>query len=132
MLRAGDQISSYTLERELGHGAFGVVWLAQKRTSYSTTKFAIKLLKTDGGDISRNIEAFKKEIAVWEQVTGHPNVLSIIEADEYQGQIYIVSEYAPDGTLTDWLVRHHNKAPSFIAAVDMTIGILDGLDHLHT
>jgi len=33
-------------------------------------------------------------------------LLSIIEADVYDGQVVIVSEYAPDGSLDGWVKRH--------------------------
>jgi serine/threonine protein kinase len=65
------------------------------------------------------------------QASGHPNILSIIEADVYGGQIVIASEYAPDGSLAEWLKRHGGKAPSIETAVEIMDGVLAGLSHLH-
>jgi serine/threonine protein kinase len=127
MAHANTQIGPYTLISKLGRGAFGVVWLAEKRTRFTSTKFALKLPRDEDVDL----EAVKREAKVWEQASGHPNVLPIIEADEYDGQIVIVSEYAPDGSLTKWMGRHGGRAPSVEAAVEMTVGILSGLEHLH-
>ncbi|HWQ33389.1 MAG TPA: serine/threonine-protein kinase, partial [Blastocatellia bacterium] len=45
--------------------------------------------------------------------------------------VVIASEYAPDGSLQGWLNRHGGQAPSIEAAVEMTRGILAGLEHLH-
>ena len=59
-----------------------------------------------------------------------PNVLPIIEADEYDGQIVIVSEYAPDGSLEE-LLKLHGKL-EIKQAVEMTVGILSGLEFLHS
>jgi serine/threonine protein kinase len=56
--------------------------------------------------------------------------LPIIDADEYDGQIVIVSEYAPDGSLDEWLKRN-GKMP-VEKAVETTIKILDGLQFLHS
>ena len=67
---------------------------------------------------------------LWEQASGHPNVLPIIEADDYDGQVVIVSEYAPDGSLEDLLKKNNGSLP-LKQAVEMTIGILAGLDFLH-
>lgn len=127
MFRQNDKIGPYILVRELGRGAFGVVWLAERRTSISTTRFALKLPI----DAEIDIDAVKQEAAVWVRASGHPNVLPIIEADVYDGQIVIVSEYAPDGSLAEWLKRHEGKGPSIGAAVEMVSGILAGLEHLH-
>jgi formylglycine-generating enzyme required for sulfatase activity len=79
-----------------------------------------------------DFEAIHKEAAMWVKASGHPNVLSIIEADEYDGHIVIVSELALDGSLFDWLKRHGGKAHSIEAAVKMMDGILAGLEHLHS
>lgn len=127
MIRAGDKIGPYTLVRKLGRGTFGVVWLAEKRTALAATKVALKLPNDDEIDL----EAIRREAAVWVAASGHPNVLPIIDADIYDEQVVIVSEYAPDGSLADWLKQNGGKAPTMEAAVEMTSGILDGLAHLH-
>jgi len=126
LFQIGDKIGSYTLIDKLGRGAFGVVWLAEKRTRYTSTRFALKLPLHEDVDV----EAIKQEAGVWERGSGHPNVLPLIEADDHDGQIVIVSEYAPDGTLATYLSCQDGKInPN--AAIDMTLGILAGLEHLH-
>lgn len=127
MPRANDRIGPYTLVRELGRGGFGVVWLAERRGAFATTQVALKLTLDDEPDL----EAITQESQVWARLAGHPNVLPIIEADRYESQVVIVSEYAPDGSLADWLKRHGGAAPTPAAAVAMASGILAGLEHLH-
>ena len=127
MAQLNDKIGPYLLVNKLGRGAFGVVWLAEKRTSIATTKFALKLPRDEDIDL----EAVKQEAALWVHASGHPNVLSIIEADVYDGQVVIVSEYAPDGSLDGWLKKCGGSAPSIESAIEMTSGILSGLQHLH-
>jgi serine/threonine-protein kinase len=127
MYRANDQIGPYTLVRRLGQGASGLVWLAERRGALVTTDVALKLPFDD----EANLESINREAQVWRAATGHPNVLPVIEADMYDGQVIIVSEYASGGTLKDWLDRNGGQAPSVAAAVQMCAGILSGLDHLH-
>ncbi len=126
MPKANDKIGPYTLISKLGRGAFGVVWLAEKR-GLITTRFALKLPNEEEVVLA----AVEKEASVWLHAGGHPNVLPIIEADIYDEQVVIVSEYAPDGSLSKWLEQHGGKAPSIESAVEMTLGILAGLEHLH-
>jgi formylglycine-generating enzyme required for sulfatase activity len=123
----GDKIGNYALVRELGRGGFGVVWLAEKRSAFTTTQFALKLPRRDEVDL----ELIRHEAVLWTQASGHPNILPIIEADEFDGQIVIVSEFAPDGSLNDWLQKNGKKAASINSAIEMTQGILSGLEHLH-
>jgi serine/threonine-protein kinase len=128
VFKTGDQIGSYSLIEKLGRGAFGEVWLAEEKTAISTHKAALKLPNESDVDL----EAIRQEADVWEQVKGHPNILPIIKADIYEGQIYIASEYAPDGSLSEWLKNHDGKAPTVELAVAMIKGILSGLEHLHS
>jgi serine/threonine protein kinase len=121
------KLGPYTLVSRIGRGGFGVVWLAEKRTAITTTQFALKLPR--GEDI--DLEALKQEAAIWTQASGHPNVLPLIEADIYDDQVVIVSEYVPDGSLAGWLKEHGGKAPSAEAACEIIDGVLAGLAHLH-
>jgi len=126
MFREGSQIGLYTLIRKLGRGGFGEVWLAERKSKFVTTKVAVKLPHDEQIDH----ETIKQEAQLWEQASGHPNILPIIDADEYDGQIVIVSEYAPDGSLDEWLKTHGKM--SVEKAVETTMKILDGLQFLHS
>lgn len=100
MHRVGDRIGPYTLVNKLGRGAFGTVWLAEKRTPIATTRVALKLSNEEDIDF----QSIKREAALRVEVSGHPNVLPIIEADIYDDEVVIVSEHAPEGSLARWLL----------------------------
>lgn len=126
MFFAGQQFGKYTLVKQIGKGAYGEVWLAMRHAKFVTTKVAVKLPNTDNVDF----DAIRQEAILWEQASGHPNVLPIIEADEFDGQVVIVSEYASDGTLDDYLA--HAGKTTVKKAVEMAIGIAAGLEFLHS
>lgn len=126
MPSVNQQVGPYTLLKKLGQGGFGEVWLAEKQTKFVTKKLAVKLPLKDQVDT----DAVRHEATLWEQASGHPNVLPIIDADEYDGQIVIVSEYAPDGSLADLLKKQ--GCLSVEKAVEMIDGILAGLEFLHS
>jgi serine/threonine protein kinase len=125
MFHEGQKIGSYKLLTKIGKGGFGEVWLAEKRSELVTKKVAVKLPLEDQIDL----ETIKQEAELWEQASGHANVLPIIDADIIDGQVLIVSEYAEGGSLHDKL-RREGKL-SIKQAVEMTIGILNGLEFLH-
>jgi formylglycine-generating enzyme required for sulfatase activity len=128
MLHSGDQIGPYTLINKIGRGAFGIVWLSERRTTIATTTAALKIPLDDDVDL----ETIRQEANLWIRASGHPNVLPIIEANVYDEQVVIASEYAPDGSLESLLKQHGGKAPSIDAAVEIVSGILSGLEHLHS
>ncbi|MEZ5426979.1 MAG: protein kinase [Pyrinomonadaceae bacterium] len=126
MSHQGKQIGPYILTEKLGQGGFGEVWLAEKRSQFVTKKVAVKL--PHDGQVKT--EAIRQEATLWEQASGHPNVLPIIDADIYDGQVVIVSEYAEGGSLAERL-KNEGRFPAD-KAVEMIIGILDGLEFLHS
>lgn len=128
MFREGSTVGPYTLVRKLGSGSFGAVWLADRVTPIATTTVALKVPLGD----EVNMDAIKQEATTWVQASGHPNVVPIIEANMYDGQVIIASEYIDSGSLEDWLRRNGGRAPSIDGAVDIVCGILSGLEHLHS
>ena len=127
MFRTGQEIGIYTLVKRIGRGGFGEVWLAERRAKFVTTKVAVKLPLEEQVDT----EAVKREAVLWEQASGHPNVLPILDADEYDGQIVIVSEYATDGSLEELLKQNGGKL-TIKKAAEIAVGILNGLEFLHS
>ena len=123
MLRPEDVIGPYRLIRTLGHGAYGEVWLADRRTSLLTTQVALKLPLAENVDL----ETIRHEAALWLQASGHPNVVPVLEAERYGSHIVIASEHIAGGTLAAWLEKHGGQAPTVEAAVEMAYGILAGL-----
>ncbi|HLJ54169.1 MAG TPA: protein kinase, partial [Chthonomonadaceae bacterium] len=126
-LTPNQQIGPYTLIRPLGEGGFGVVWLAERR-GLITTQVALKMPRDRSDAI---VQEVTQEAQVWQQASGHPNVLPVIECAIYDGHVVIVSEYVADGTLADWFARCEGRATPIEEAVRITDGILAGLEHLH-
>jgi serine/threonine protein kinase len=126
MFREGLEIGLYTLVRKLGKGGFGEVWLADKKSEFFIKKVAVKL-PHDG---MVDFDAIRREATLWEEASGHPNVLPIIDAGIYDDQVVIVSEYASGGSLGDKLMTEGKL--SIKQSVEIVIGILNGLDYLHS
>lgn len=124
--KPGQQIGPYILGEILGRGSFGSVWLAEKRTRLTCTQVAIKIPHAGNLDL----DAVAEEARIWVKASGHPNVLPIIEADVYDDQFVIVSEYAANGTLRDFL-RSLSEPVGTETALNLTIDMLRGLQFLH-
>jgi len=132
MLQKGGRVGDYTLVRFLGRGQFGVVWLAEKEIALSQRKFrhALKFLPSGGDEAAMKL--IRTEIDTWIEASGHPNVMSVLDMMLYDHHIVIASEFADSGSLMDWLRRSEGKAPSHEKALKMMIGILSGIEHLHS
>ena len=131
MLDKGDKVGDYTLVRFLGRGQFGEVWLAEKQLGIGKrrVRHALKFLFNLGDEI--NLKSAEAEIDTWIEASGHPNVMSVLDMLIYKDVVVLASEFAEGGSLKGWLDRSGGKAQSDEAAVEMMLGILRGIEHLH-
>ena len=120
-------IGPYTLIHTLGRGAFGEVWLGERVSSLLTTQVALKLPL----DAFADLDLIRREAQGWLKASGHPNIMPVLDAEVYDGQVVIASEYVAGGTLYEWMHTYQGTAPSVEEAVAISNGILAGLDYLH-
>lgn len=132
MLEKDDKIGDHTLIRFLGRGQFGEVWLAEKQVPFSNQKFRHALKFLSNSEEVINLGAAEAEIATWIEASGHPNVMPVIDMIVHGTYVIIVSEFADGGSLKDWLKRCGGKAPTHEKALEMVIGVLRGIEHLHS
>lgn len=132
MLEKGEKVGDYTLVRFLGRGQFGEVWLAEKQLGIGKkrVRHALKFLFDLGDEV--NLKSAEAEIDTWIEASGHPNVMSVLDMLIYKDVVVLVSEFAEGGSLHGWLRKYGGKAPSSDQALEMMLGILKGVGHLHS
>ncbi|MDQ3748404.1 MAG: serine/threonine protein kinase [Acidobacteriota bacterium] len=133
MLKEGLEIKDYTLKKFLGKGGFGEVWLAEKKIEIADKKvpFALKFISDSRHEIS-DYSTVKREINTWIDASGNKNIISVQDGFIYENLFVIVSEYANNGSMRQWLREHGGKSPGLEKTVEIMSGILDGLTHLHS
>jgi tRNA A-37 threonylcarbamoyl transferase component Bud32 len=94
----------YTLLRELGHGGKGVVWEAMD--TVLNRKVALKLLKPEisQNDKEREVEEqrFLVEARLSAHLPKHPHIVSVYEAGDIDGKLYLSMELIPGQPMTRW------------------------------
>ena len=88
----------YTLERRLGSGSMGVVFLANDRLLKKP--IALKVLLGDMAKSRATVRRFLREVALAHSVT-HPNVVRIYDTGEADGLPYFSMEYMQGQTLEE-------------------------------
>lgn len=96
----GDVVGeNFYIERKLGAGGMGVVYLARDLRLHRP--IALKLHR--GGDGAQRTE---REARVLASVV-HPNVVTIHDIGNWKGRTYIAMEYLDGGSLRTWLGARH-------------------------
>jgi len=94
------QLGPYELISELGRGANGVIYLAQRPGL--ARRFAIKTLRPDSPKDEETIRRFQLEAAAASKVND-PGIVSVFDVGQDKGRWYYAMEYCPGRTLEERL-----------------------------
>jgi serine/threonine protein kinase len=86
----GQRVGPFDIERELGCGAMGSVYLARYRKN--GTKVAIKVMAQGLGGNTTAQARFEREADMLKQLN-HPNIVRFYVASHFQGSPYYAMEY---------------------------------------
>ncbi len=115
----------YRLERELGHGAMGYVYLA--RDLKHGREVAVKVL-TPATAHALDSERFLAEVRTAAGLN-HPHILTVHESGEADGRLYYVMPRVEGSSLRDLLERKP-RLP-LTQAVDIARQVSEGLSYAH-
>jgi serine/threonine protein kinase len=96
----GGRLGPFSIERELGRGGMGIVYLA--RDPKLNRRVAIKVLPAHVAGDSGSLARFRREATLLAALN-HPNIAAIYNIEEADGQQLLVLEYVPGPTLADVL-----------------------------
>lgn len=98
--RAGERVGPYTLERELGRGGMGVVWLAERSDGAYERQVALKLPHAHLASAAA-LRRFRRERDILATL-GHPNIAQFLDAGvTAEGRPYLALELVSGVPITD-------------------------------
>ena len=118
------QIGRFDLEKKLGEGSFGAVFLAHD--TELDRKVAVKISRAGSLSEEKEIHAFLREARSAAQLS-HPGIVSIYDSGQSDdGVCYLVSEYVDGGTLEDQLTHSEfspQKASELVDELAEALGV---------
>jgi serine/threonine protein kinase len=116
----------YRVEREVGRGGMGSVWLAQDERLGRPV--AVKRVGMLPGESLPHLARAMRE-ARSSAALNHPNVVSVYDAVEEGEHLWLVMEYVPGRTLAEIVAAEGALAPVRVARIGAQVA--DGLAAAH-
>src|SRR6187397_88812 len=125
-LSDGDEFAGYRIERRLGRGGMGILYLAVEPGL--ERRVALKLIAPEAASDEVFARRFAEESRIAASIE-HPNVVPIYAAGEEDGVPWIAMRYVPGSDLGRRITREGRLEPEQAVALIAQVG--NGLDAIH-
>ena len=122
--RPGQQIGGQRIIDKLGKGSSGAVYLVEDPVSKELR--ALKAIPAPDEETRRR---FEQEVDCQIGTGAHPNVAECYGAGEWQGNVFLVAEFLPGGSLRERLRKDGPLEPT--RAAEIVAALADGLQAVH-
>jgi serine/threonine-protein kinase len=124
--RIGTVIAGYRIEARVGRGGMGVVYRAHHINL--ERRAALKIIAPDLAESSGFRERFTREARIAAALQ-HPNVVTVYDAGEVDGLLYLAMQYIEGSDLAATLAREGRLRP--YRAIDVCRQVASALDAAH-
>ena len=120
------RIGDFIVERKLGSGAMGDVFLAHHVDDLET-RVALKVINKRFAVDEQFLKRFEREIEVLTEIE-HPNIANAIGYGTHDGLPFLAMEYVPGPSLAALLHQHGPLPETYVLRI--AIQVAEGLDHV--
>jgi len=125
----GSTVGPYAIERLLGRGGMGAVYLARRLGGEASPPVALKVMLPRMVLDEGAQEIFIREIEITRALR-HPNIVGLLDFGKHQGRFYFALEYCAGGSVEQLRRRHAGRVP-LPSTLHIAVGALEGLAAAH-
>jgi|GEM_PF-445502 len=125
-MQVGQKIGPFDVEKKIGAGAMGAVYLARYRKTGQ--RVAIKMMLMGLADNDVSLARFEREAEVLKQLN-HQNIVRFYVANQYEGTPYYAMEYVEGEPLDQALLRKGRL--TWEEVVELGAQVCAALQHAH-
>ncbi len=127
----GTMLGNYRILAPLGQGGMARVYKARQENL--DREVAVKVLPPWFAADQNFVRRFNQEAKLVARLS-HPNIVTVHDASEYRGHLYIVMQLVDGGTLKQRLDQLHaqGRTMDFLEAAPLFIQLASALDYAHT
>lgn len=127
MAKPDSMIGPYKLDRLLGEGGMGQVWLARRADGLYQRRVALKLLRPGLADPNLR-QRFTRERQILARL-GHPHIARLLDAGiSTDNQPYLALEYVEGEAITDWC---RSRDLGIDARIRLFLQVCEAVSHAH-
>lgn len=127
-LEAGDEFAGYKILRVLGAGGMGTVYLAQHPRL--PRQDALKVLSADFAADPQFRARFLREADIAATLS-HPNIVSIYDRGEHDGQLWISMAFVEGSDVAAMLRERYRGGMPLDIALEILTAVASALDYAH-
>lgn len=126
-LPPGSRVGPYRVERELGRGGMGRVYLAERADEHFEKRVALKLVKR-GMDTDEVLRRFRQERQILAGLE-HPGIARLLDGGVApDGRPYLVMEHVEGRPLDRWMAE---ARPALPERLRLLVRVCDAVRHAH-
>jgi serine/threonine protein kinase len=123
----GRTLGAYVIERRIGHGGMGTVYLAHRADQHQEQRVAIKMLRR-GMDSELLVQRFRHERQILASLD-HPNIARLFDGGSTdEGLPYFVMELVDGVPIDRYADEHRLSTPERLR---LCLRIVDAVQHAH-
>ncbi len=123
------RVGAYEVATRIAQGGMGSIYVCRRAAAGSGQRlFILKVVRQHSTQIEQALRSFRREARVGALIR-HPNLQTVVDQGDYNGQPFLILDYIEGASLADILAN--DKKPPVGVVIAVLLDVLRGLQRAH-